>query len=353
MAGSACRLALAVAGVSIAAAIHVGVGISAAVHSASPGERGADDPVAFPRTDDGAAEHVRISVLRAERPPSAAGAARSREASEAASDLAAVSGAYVPQEYRWSSGTVTWAYNPQGKPSGLNGEGDLVSAAAQTWNDAGAAFRFVDGGAGAGDTGACRGAADGRNTIGWATQPGSVLAITCVWYTSGAATEFDMAIDPAWPWTTTSDGVSVDFQTVVLHELGHALGLAHSEEGSAVMYSEYKWGTTLRDLTPDDRSAVAAIYGPAPAAVAAAAVTLELRAGANLVTWPGPDAAPEAALESIIESVTEVWHRSAETGAWTRFVPNGPAYLSNLTTLNAGVPYWIMVTRPGTLVIDQ
>lgn len=51
-----------------------------------------------------------------------------------------------------------------------------------------------------------------------------------------------------------------DLETVVLHEIGHALGLAHSTDDTAAMYATYK-GTKSVPLQ-DDVNGIQAIYGP-------------------------------------------------------------------------------------------
>jgi len=53
-------------------------------------------------------------------------------------------------------------------------------------------------------------------------------------------------------------GVSVDLFTVALHEAGHALGLAHSDQPGAVMYPYYRQSY---GLTSDDISAIQVLYG--------------------------------------------------------------------------------------------
>jgi len=47
-----------------------------------------------------------------------------------------------------------------------------------------------------------------------------------------------------------------DFQTVVTHEMGHALGLGHSNDAGSVMYPELGTGEARRDLTSSDLAAI-------------------------------------------------------------------------------------------------
>ncbi len=62
-------------------------------------------------------------------------------------------------------------------------------------------------------------------------------------------------------WTTNpSSGTKqpIDIQTVLLHEIGHALGLEHSSEVSSVMYADYKG--SHRTLEKDDIDGIKSLY---------------------------------------------------------------------------------------------
>jgi len=51
-----------------------------------------------------------------------------------------------------------------------------------------------------------------------------------------------------------------DLPSILTHEAGHFLGLAHSQETTAVMYAFYHPGST--GLTPDDVSGICSVYTP-------------------------------------------------------------------------------------------
>ncbi|MEO8368749.1 MAG: matrixin family metalloprotease [Candidatus Solibacter sp.] len=70
----------------------------------------------------------------------------------------------------------------------------------------------------------------------------------------------DLHLDWSEPWRT---GATVDLFSVVLHEVGHALGLGHSDRPGAVMYPYYKLTAALTD---DDIAGIQALYGSRAAA---------------------------------------------------------------------------------------
>lgn len=90
------------------------------------------------------------------------------------------------------------------------------------------------------------------------------------WY----VVEFDININPYYTWYTNISETAitlaayedyVDMQSVVLHELGHALGLSHTDSEyyngqHTVMYAYMDPQTIVRALSEDDRLGVVALY---------------------------------------------------------------------------------------------
>ena len=273
---------------------------------------------------------------------------------------------WVAAGWRWPDGTASWRYNATGKPAGLSADEAAITGGATAWNSIGVNFSFSYLGTSGSGTGACHNAPDGTNTVGWGPQAGSVLAVTCTWYDPHTnpytAVEFDMEFDPDWPWTTGSP-VSVDLQSVAAHELGHALGLGHSEYPSAVMYATYSQGQVKRTPTSDDIAGAAAIYGwssgtptPTPSATPTPTPTptpvpppIPLQPGLNLAAWPGPDAPPAEALAPYLPAIAAVYGWDAARQQWLRYAPELPPWANTLALLRAGDAYWFIARSAVTI----
>jgi hypothetical protein len=99
----------------------------------------------------------------------------------------------------------------------------------------------------------------------------NTLALTTVTYDpdSGEIYDADMEINstvsPIVVNVAPSDvpDEGYDFLSIVTHETGHFLGMAHSGDERATMFAHYQPGqTSMRNLTEDDVNGICAIYPP-------------------------------------------------------------------------------------------
>ena len=153
----------------------------------------------------------------------------------------------------WNLRNISWYYNTANQGSGKS---SALSAAMTSWTNVASANHVLTlaGTTTAGFT------TDGRNTALWANGngcTGSCLAITALVLQSGQViVETDISFNNSYSWKT--DGTDYDVQSVAAHELGHSLGIHHTEVTSTprpTMYASY-FGTTGRTLETDDQSAL-------------------------------------------------------------------------------------------------
>ena len=104
---------------------------------------------------------------------------------------------------------------------------------------------------------------------GWPhNDPNNTLALTTVTYNpdTGEIYDADMEINTFTVRVSIADPVPADgydFASIVTHEAGHFLGLAHSGDAHATMFAQYRPGSTaMRELAPDDVSGVCSAYRP-------------------------------------------------------------------------------------------
>jgi hypothetical protein len=126
----------------------------------------------------------------------------------------------------------------------------------------------------AGPTASRLDATDATNTVlfddtNWPhPAPSTTIALTTVTFDTktGQMIDADLELNTASFKLSTTDAVPAggyDFQSIVTHESGHFLGLAHSIDPTATMFASYTPGTkSLRTLAPDDVDGICAIYPP-------------------------------------------------------------------------------------------
>ncbi|RYG22626.1 matrixin family metalloprotease [bacterium] len=147
----------------------------------------------------------------------------------------------------------------------------------------------VDGGGNGGALGNAGGLGDlrfgavafpnGTNAIAHAYQPG-----TEAYYGPGGSLTGDLHFNTNYTFVDDENdgafGSEFDFFTIALHEIGHALGLGHSDAAGSIMQPAY--GGARRSLSADDIAGIQAIYGTQAVPEPASLVALTLGAGAFL-----------------------------------------------------------------------
>ena len=173
---------------------------------------------------------------------------------------------------KWAPGDtpVTVLYEDTFDPPGIDGVSHLLWAM-NLWNSvSGQSFAFLGGGGSFAFTPACdENEGDDTKTVRFSLllEPG-VLGETCTIFDFSGIdgveriVEFDMHLDAATDWSVApvTPGDHYDLRSVLLHELGHAFGLDHSESGT-VMQPYLDAGETVRSLTADDIEGMRTLYG--------------------------------------------------------------------------------------------
>lgn len=154
----------------------------------------------------------------------------------------------------WNNASIAFRHNTANQGSG---KGTALANAAASWTSVSGASHNVSI---AGTTSAGF-VTDGTNTLLWANGngcTGSCLAITALVLASGQViTETDVSFNNSVSWQT--NGSNYDTEAVAAHELGHCLGIHHtnvnSPQNRPTMYAYY-FGTAGRSLASDDMQAL-------------------------------------------------------------------------------------------------
>ncbi len=172
--------------------------------------------------------------------------------------------------HKWPGGTVAWVYDPAGAPAVFADEGRTVAVLQRAFSEwSGVAdlsfdFRGVDRSRDRDDM------VDGVVVVGWGNL--TATGVTQIFWSSSRRTELGydpiedgwVLFDLRYGWDRGDPGLTESsLFGVAVHEIGHLIGLGHSNVPRSVMYANPY--NHLQYPRWDDVEAARALYGPAVA----------------------------------------------------------------------------------------
>lgn len=167
----------------------------------------------------------------------------------------------------WEGGQVNWYYNPQNQPSNLSVSAvvNAIQVAAARWSGmCNVTFTYMGTTSASPVVNGSSGTVDQMNVIGWGqlqNEQAGYGAYTQWWWIGARLVDADVVINTAYNWSAQN------VEAIMTHELGHALGISHSDMSASVMFaSPYHDYAYMRTLRGDDANACATLYGAATTA---------------------------------------------------------------------------------------
>jgi hypothetical protein len=162
---------------------------------------------------------------------------------------------------KWASSSVNYYVNPSNPWVSSDDALAAIQQAASTWStQSNANVQLVY----AGPTNSSSISMNYKNEVFFRNDGTGNTATTYWWYDGGSRLlDTDIVFWTNYRWYTHATGCSDGFyiENTGAHEFGHALGLGHSEYGTATMWSS-TWGcmTDKETLDPDDITAIQHLY---------------------------------------------------------------------------------------------
>ena len=177
--------------------------------------------------------------------------------------LDTVSPRYLPfsnlEHRRWENNNIPWWYNPSGQQYGTEETVQAIQLAMNAWeNVSGVNFVYM------GTTNqSLANQKDDKFVIGWLdgatflNRFGNYWAYSQIWWNGQYVTDGEISIN-ADRFSARNIGA---FQGIITHELGHTLGLDHSDQSLSIMYSSpYHTADYQKTLRLDDILAASVLY---------------------------------------------------------------------------------------------
>ena len=167
----------------------------------------------------------------------------------------------------WPGGQINWYYNPQNQPANLSTSAVVtaIQRAAARWSGmCRITFNYLGLTSTPPNLDGAASTVDQVNVFGWDVLRGenaAYSAVTKSWWIGSGLIDADIVMNTAQFWTLT------DLEGIMTHELGHALGLSHSDVFASVMFAEpYHSTRYMLTLRGDDANGCAVLYGAATTA---------------------------------------------------------------------------------------